>query len=68
MTSLARECPPFEGRHTGETIAKGMKVMLKRHGLSKEDVERMVKDNANNVIAGLSNVSHAWIAVRCRSS
>ena len=53
MITLALECAPFDGRHTGENIAKGMEAILERHGISDDDIEGAVTDNAKNVIAGL---------------
>ena len=58
MTSIALECTPFEGRHTGENIAKGMNAILERHGLSEDDIEGAVTDNASNIVAGLRDFTN----------
>lgn len=52
MNSLHLASSPFEERHTGESIANGLKVVLERHEVSGEDVEGRVM--------GISRAFHAW--------
>lgn len=58
MTSLVLERSPFEERHTGENTAKGMEAILERHGLSDDDIEGAVTDDANDVIAKLRDYTN----------
>lgn len=57
MTSITLEWMPFERCHTGENI-EGMEAILQQHGISEDDIEGAVTDNARNVFVGIRDFTN----------